>query len=167
MSPPQRQPPFRDSKSSLYEAALEVVKSSEQAATQLVSKPPARRRGWLMVLLLLALVGALLLLLRPVWLAGPQAPPPESPGIAAASLRLELLRERQRVFTFTRQHGHLPATLTETGSLGADIQYQATGPDGFLLSGRVGDSLITLRSTDPLPTFLGESLRRFKNRGTQ
>lgn len=167
MSAPQRPPQLRDSKSELYEAAREVMKAREQAAQLPKVKPPASRVTWLIVLLLVGLVGALLLLLRPVWLAGPTALPPESPGIAAASLRLELLRERQRVFVYERAHGRLPASLTETGSLRHDLQYLPSGPSQFSLSGRAGDSLITLRSTDSLPTFLGESLRRFKTRGAE
>lgn len=168
MSAPQRPPPLRDSKSSLYEAALDVVKSREQAAAQTVAPEAASSgRGWLLLLLLIGLLGALLLLLRPVWLAGPKSLPPESPGVAAASLRLELLRERQRVLVFSRQHGRLPATLKEAGSRRDDFQYVPAGPDAFRLSGRVGDSLITLGSTDSLPAFLGQSLQRLKNRGTE
>jgi hypothetical protein len=163
---PQRPPQLRDSKSNLYEAALQVVKAQEQAAAQAPRRPDAiRRPAGLVILLLLALIGALLLLLRPVWLAGPSAPPKEPPGVEAATLRLELLRERQRVFRYSSEHGRLPATLAETGSRRADFQY-APSVDGFSLSGRAGDSLITLRSTDSLPTFLGQSLQRFRRGGT-
>ena len=167
MSAPQRPPQLRDSKSDLYEAALQVVKAQEQAAAE---APPRRSRAArqpivLPILMLLALIGALLLLLRPVWLAGPTAPPKEPPGVEAATLRLELLRERQRVFRYSSAHGRLPATLAETGSLRADFQYAAS-ESSFSLSGRAGDSLITLRSTDSLPTFLGQSLQRFKRRAT-
>lgn len=166
MSLPQRPPQLRDSKSNLYEAALEVVKAQEHAAAQAPRRSAATGQpAGLMVLLLLALAGLLLLLLRPVWLAGPSAPPQEPPGVEAATLRLELLRERQRVFRYSSEHGRLPATLAETGSPRADFQY-APSVEGFSLSGRAGDSLITLRSTDSLPTFLGQSLQRFKRRET-
>lgn len=168
MTDPRREPLLRDSKSSLFNAAREVVKANEEAAFQSAqAKPPAQSHAGLLVLLLLALAAAALLLLRPVWLAGPAAIPPEPPGIAAASLRLELLRERQRIFVYSNQYGRLPANLTEAGVAVNGIQYQASGSVQFSLSGRVGDSLITLHSTDSLSTFLGESLRRFKDRGAE
>lgn len=159
--------PIRDTKSSLYEAAVAAVKSREevQAARALLRPWSQRRRGWHAGLLLIGLTGAVLLLLRPDWLAGPRAIPSEPPAIAAASLRLSLLRERQRVVSFERAHAHLPATLGEAGSDRADLGYQSLGPDAFRLWGSAGDSLITLRSSDSSETFLGASLRLLRHRG--
>jgi len=162
-TPPRESRPSRDSKSSLYEAALAAVKDRE-AATRRPHPRPRTRVRWMTILLLIALLAAILLLIRPVWLVGPDAPPREPEPIVAASFRLTLLRERQRVFDYTRQHGHLPATLVEAGSARNDIRFQATGADGFLLSGRAGDSLITLRSSDSMGAFLGESLKAIRNR---
>jgi len=164
LSSPQR-PPLRDSKSNLYEAALEVVKAREAAGTRPAFVTPAPRRGWMVGLLLLGLVGAILLLLRPSWLVGPDALPQETPAVAAASLRVTLLRERQRVITFSREHGYLPATLLEAGSARDDITYQRTGGEHFTLTAQAGDSLIRLGSGDSLSEFLGQSLQRIKNRG--
>jgi hypothetical protein len=165
LTQPQRPPPLRDSKSSLYEAALAVVKAQESTPRDPPLFKPGVGRGWMLVLLLLGLAGAILLLVRPLWLAGPDALPPESPSVAAASLRLTLLRERQRVLTFSREHGYLPATLGETGSTHDDIRYQATESGRFVLSAQTGDSLIRLGSGDSLTEFLGGSLQRIKNRG--
>jgi hypothetical protein len=165
LSAPQRPPPPRDSKSNLYEAALAVVQARDAASQQVPLFKPAAGRGWMIGLLLLGLAGAIILLVRPGWLTGPDTLPVESPGVAAASLRLTLLRERQRVLTFSREHGYLPATLGEAGSTRDDIRYQATGSGHFVLSAQAGDSLIRLGSADSLSEFLGESLLRFKTRG--
>lgn len=164
MTVPQRQPPSRDSKSNLYEAALAAVKDREDAVAQRPRPQQRTRVRWMTVLLLVALAAAVLLLVRPVWLAGPQAPVAEPPPIAAASLRLTLLRERQRVIDFLKLNGRLPANLSEAGVTGGDIHFEVTGPSSFLLSASAGDSLITLNSTDRLGTFLGESLRAIRNR---
>lgn len=161
--------PLRDSKSNLYEAAVAAVKDREVAAAQ-APRPDLvrpRRRGGMWFLLGLGLVGGALLLWQPVWLTGPDAPPPESPALAAASLRLSLLRERRRVTDFAQQHGRLPSTLSEAGSPLPELEFQPSGRDRFTLSGRVGDSLIVLRSTDSMETFLGGSLRVIKDRGRQ
>lgn len=166
MTPPQRPAPVRDTKSSLYEAAVAAVKDREVAAARAPRAAPPRQRGRTMrVALLLVLVGVLLLVLRPAWLAGPKAPPPESPGVAAASLRLTLLRERQRVFKFAKEQGRLPSGLIEVGGGQPGIEYSTSGPDAFRLTGRAGDSVITLQSGDSMAAFLGNSLRRLKDRG--
>lgn len=164
MTSPQRESrPPRDSKSNLYEAALAAVKDRQEAAQRPQARPRTRVR-WVTLLLLLGLIAAILLLVRPVWLVGPKAPPAESESIVAASFRLTLLRERQRVFDYTKRHGHLPATLVEAGSPRSDIRFQTTGPLAFNLSARAGDSLITLHSSDSLGAFLGESLKAIRNR---
>jgi hypothetical protein len=162
---PAPQAPVRDTKSSLYEAALAAVKDREEAARtqQRGFVPPRGRRRRLTILLVIAAAGAALLVARPDWLAGPDAPPPEPPGLAAASLRLTLLRERRRVTDFSRTRGRLPATLLEAGSGQDDLGYEASG-DLFRLWGTAGDSLISLRSTEPFGAFLGTSLRQIRNR---
>jgi hypothetical protein len=166
MTASERKPTLRDSKSSLYEAALAAVKAREDASAQR-PLPKRTRIPLLAILLLVAAAAAILLLLRPVWLVGPDAPPPESPGIVAASVRLTLLRERQLVVDYSKQHGHLPGSLNEVDNPRNDIRFQSTGPDQFVLSGIAGDSLITLHSTDTMSAFLGTTLRALRNRGRQ
>jgi hypothetical protein len=166
LTTPQRPAPARDSKSNLYEAALAAVKEREDAAGQRRHLPQETRVRWMTVLLLVALVAAILLLVRPVWLAGPQAPIAESPPLAAASLRLTLLRERQRVFDFLRINGRLPGSLGEAGVSGI-IRYEITGPGAFRMTASAGDSVITLTSSDSLGAFLGTSLHAIRNRGRQ
>jgi hypothetical protein len=156
----------RDSKSSLYEAAVEAVKSQEEllAARARLQLTPRRRR-WRAFLVVTALVGAGLLAVRPEWLAGPKGIPPEPPGIAAASLRLTLLRERRRVQNFEQERGHLPLSLGEAGSPLNELGFELFPPDDYQLWGQAGDSVITLHSTDSVRTFLGESLRLLRQRG--
>jgi hypothetical protein len=168
MSSPHRSAPLRDTKSSLYEAAVAAVKSREEvnAERARAARSPKRRRRFRVALVLIGLAGGVLLLLQPTWLTGPKTVPQEPPGIAAASLRLALLRERQRVTEFARAKGHLPATLHEIGEPNPEIHFDPVAfPQGaFRLWGRTGDSLITLRSSDSLATFLGRSLLAIKNR---
>ena len=167
MTVPERKSSPRDSKSNLYEAALAAVKAREDDA---VNRPRPKQRTripFLTILLLVALTAALLLLLRPVWLVGPEAPSSETPAVSAASLRLTLLRERDRVFDYSRRNGHLPANLGEAGIQAVNVSFRSTGPDRFVLSGVAGDSLITLHSTDTMSVFLGNTLQAIRNRGRQ
>jgi hypothetical protein len=162
-----RVPPARDTKSVLYEAALEAVQDrAAQARTRAEHQPRRGRRFPLVgVLLLIGAAGATLLIVRPVWLAGPTTLPPESPGVAAASMRVVLVRERDLVFTFQHRTGHLPASLAEAGSSAVGLEYRQDVA-GFSLTGHAGDSLITIRSTDSVATFLGDSFSRLRHRST-
>jgi hypothetical protein len=158
--------PLRDTKTNLYEAAVAAMQDvNETKAAAALKQAPERPGTWRLLLLLLGLAGALLLLLQPEWLAGPKAPPPETPAVATASLRLTLLRERQRVFDYARANGRLPSTLIEAGSGRTDLHYQLAGAEAFSISGSAGDSLVTLYSTDSMKAFLGTSLQAIKNRG--
>ncbi len=161
--------PGRDSKTNLYEAARAAIKDQEtKADSERVARLSATgRRRRVGVMFLVGLVGALLLILRPVWLVGPDSVPPEAPSIAAASLRLGLLRERQRVLDYYKSRGRLPATLADAGVTMPDLLYQVQGADGFLLTGQAGDSIITLHSADSMSTFLGSSLAAIRDRGRQ
>lgn len=160
--------PLRDSKSNLLEAARAAVKDREEKAVADVvaaRSVPRRRRMGLMGTI--GIAGLVLLLLQPAWLAGPGAPPPETAPIATASLRLTLLRERQRVVDYNRRHGRLPETLADAGGSLPDIRYERTGVGEFRLVGQAGDSSVVLLSSDSMRTFLGSSLTIIKNRGPQ
>ncbi len=159
-------PPAHDSKTDLLDAARAVVQERQEQAAQRASArmhPGVRRRvGFLS---LLSLVGVVLLLVRPAWLAGPKAPPAESPAIVEASLRLSMLRERQRVADFAKQNGRLPTSLAEAGSTAPGIGFEALPEQHFRLFAQAGDSLLVLRSTDSMSHFLGNSLSEIKHRG--
>lgn len=165
MKPPERTSTPQDTKSVLYEAALEAVQErAAQARARAEQRPKPKRRFPLMALLLaVGMIGGVLLLLRPTWLAGPDTLPAESPGVAAASMRVVLVRERELVLGFQRRTGRLPSSLAEAGSTAAGLEYRQD-ETGFRLTGRAGDSLITLRSTDSVTAFLGDSFSRLRHR---
>ena len=90
-----------------------------------------------------------------------------APAVAAASLRLTLIRERQRVFDFLQRTGRLPGTLVEAGGQAPGVHYTPGTDQTFSLAGEAGDSLITLHSGDSLTVFLGSSLQAVRDRGRQ
>ena len=158
--------PLRDTKTNLYEAAVAAMRDVNEAnAATRRAATTERAPAWRLVMLTVGLIGALLLLLQPAWLAGPVSLPQESAAVSSASLRLSLLRERQRVFDYSQAHGRLPTTLNEAGSARTDLHYQLVGAGDFTISGSAGDSLVTLRSTDSMKLFLGGSLHAIKYRG--
>jgi len=167
MKEPTPPPPIRDSKSTLYAAAVAAVKDRNEKAAAESRRPKPRSSAPTWVLALIGAAGLVILMLQPAWLVGPNTIPPEPAPIVAASMRLTLLRERQRVFDFANRRGHLPTDLGEAGAGTGlpEILYERTGGDNFRLSARVGDSLIVLRSTDAMSLFLGTSLKEIKNRG--
>lgn len=157
-----------DSKSNLLEAAQAVLKDRQEKASaerEARMHPAVRRRVG--VFALLGLAGLLLLILQPDWLGGPKAPPAEQPEVAVASLRLAMLRERQRIVDFAKRSGRLPATLSEVGSDVPGLGYEPDTGQQFKLIAQAGDSLIILYSQDSMSAFLGKSLSTIKNRGRQ
>ena len=159
--------PKHDSKTDLLEAARAVVQDRKVRADQerraAAMQPQVKKR--VSVLLLLSLIGVLLLVLQPAWLAGPTEAPPETPVIQEASLRLSMVRERDHVAAFIRQHGRLPSDLAEAGVSMAGLGYEALPGGAFRLFAQGKDSLLVLGSADSMSTFLGNSLRDLKNRG--
>ena len=164
---PPRPEPGRDSKSDLLQAAQAAVKDRGEAAVAAAAaaNTPAGRKRRLGTLAVLGVIGAVLLIIQPEWLVGPAAPPPETPAVATASLRLTLLRERDRVFAFQKRFGRLPATLGDAGVLTPGIAFQRAGSAEFTLQARLGDSLLVLSAADSGAAFLGRSLQIIRRRG--
>lgn len=159
--------PLRDSKSDLLDAARAVVKDSEAKATELAvasRSVPRRRLG---VLGTIGVAGLVLLAVQPVWLTGPKTAPPDPPPVAAAGLRVALLRQRQLVFDYARTHGRLPVSLAEAGDSLPGVRYDRGRDSAFTLTGSVGDSVVVLQSSEPQVVFLGNSLKILRNRGGQ
>lgn len=160
--------PLHDSKANLFEAAQAAIQDQESKldadrASRMAATGRRRRIG---VLGLVSVVGAVLLIVQPAWLSGPKGLPAETPSVAAASMRLTLLRERDRIRDYVRRTGRLPGSLAEAG--GAPTVTMTVLADGnFTLVGETTDSIITLHSADPVVGFLGESLRVVRNRGRE
>jgi hypothetical protein len=99
---------------------------------------------------------------RPEWVF-PAPVAAEAPEMTAASMRLSLVRERQRVERYREQNGRLPATLAEAGSTIPTIEI-ATSPDGsYLLRAVEGGTALELHSSEDVETFLGNSLQVILN----
>ena len=116
--------------------------------------------GWGLVLL--AIVAGWLFGSRPEWVF----PPPtvaEAPEVTVASMRLALVRERQRVERYREQNGRLPTTLAEAGSSLTNIEIAAGPGDSYLLRAVEGETALELHSSDSLESFLGNSLEVILN----
>ncbi len=160
--------PLRDSKTDLLEAAQAAVKDREEKAAELVvasSSIPRRRR--LGTLAVIGLAGVVLLALQPAWLIGPGAAPPDPPPMAAAGLRVAMVRQRQLLFNYARANGRLPRSLSETGDSLPGVRYTRRSDSTFTLTASAGGSEVVLQSSDTQAVFLGNSLRILKNRGAQ
>jgi hypothetical protein len=161
-------PPSRDSKSDLLDAARAAIRDGEEkallAAIAAREKPRKRRMG---VLAVIGVAGIVILIMQPMWLVGPKALPAETPAVAAASLRLEMFRHHSLIVNFTKAHGRLPTNLAEAGDRGTVVRYERTGDSTFRLTATVGDSLIVLQSTDSMEAFLGRAIAAIRNRGQQ
>jgi len=160
--------PSRDSKSDLLDAARAAIQDREEKAAEAARAgrlvPRKRRLG---VLILLGTAGLIILALQPMWLVGPKALPVEPPPVAAASLRLALVRQWSQIVEFARTRGRLPANLAEMGDSVPGIGFERTGEGAFRLTGHAGDSMIVLHSTDSIPAFLGQSIGIIRNRRQQ
>lgn len=162
------QDPLRDSKSDLLDAARAAVKDSEAKAAELaVASRSVPRRRRLGVLGTIGVAGLVLLAVQPVWLAGPRTVPPDPPPVAAAGLRVTLLKQRQLVFDYARTHGRLPISLAEAGDSLPGLHYNRGRDSTFTLTGSAGDSVVVLLSSDSQAVFLGNSLKILRNRGGQ
>lgn len=160
--------PSRDSKSDLLDAARAAIQDREvKAAEAAIAARMVPRKRRLGILILIGLAGIVLLVLQPMWLVGPKAPPPETPRVAIASVRLALLRQRSQIVNFTKARGRLPADLAEAGAIVPGVQYERTGDGAFRLIAGAGDSVIVLRSSDSMKPFLGRSIGIIMNRGQE
>lgn len=146
----------------------DLLRAAEEAVGQDRTRDDGRRGrqtrwgivGW--GLALLAVLAGWLFGTRPEWVF---APPPiaEAPEVTAASMRLALVRERQRVERYQEQNGRLPATLAEAGGTLPNIEI-ATSPDGsYLLRAVEGGTALELHSSDSVEAFLGNSLQVILN----
>ena len=99
---------------------------------------------------------------RPAWVF-PAPLAAEAPEVTAASMRLSLVRERQRVERYREQNGRLPATLAEAGSTIPTIEIAASPDGSYLLRAVEGATALELHSSESVETFLGNSLQVILN----
>lgn len=138
--------------------------TTTRLATAKLPFPAAKVRRpsnrWLVVVsvaALLATVGTLAAG-QPGWLV-PSWLEAESLEVTEASLRLAIVRERQRVEAYRVLHGQLPPTLEAAGGSVPGVRY-LLAPDGtYLLEADLGRSYVRLASTGSVQAFLGNSLQ--------
>ena len=149
-----------DSKKALLEAFDQVLKTqADERAERLASRPRTGGRPTVFLLVgifALLFVGAYLWLEQPGWLF-PAAPPPESTAVKEASLRIALANTARHVEHFRRTKGRLPAGLDEAGTTTSGIAYERRGGEEYVLYGANGAVRLTLKSTDSIPLFVGNS----------
>jgi hypothetical protein len=151
------------SKQALVEAFEQVLKTQAEAREAELRAAAARRPArfrvrpatWVALCILL-FTGAYLWVEQPEWVF-PPPPLPESTAIKEASLRISLANAAQHIERYRQKHGRLPATLQDTGTLTGGITYEVGGSSTYQLQGVNGPVRLSLRSTDPLSTFLGNS----------
>jgi hypothetical protein len=153
-----------NSKKALLDAFDEVLKMQGEERT---GRGAGRGLGrpmvitWISVFTLL-FTAAYLGLERPEWLF-PPAPALESTAVKEASLRIALANAARHVEHYRQQNGRLPAALDETGTAAGNILYEPIG-DGYRLRGVNGPVRLTLRSTDVLAAFVGNSFEIISSR---
>jgi hypothetical protein len=112
------------------------------------------RSKWWYAALILAITGNLYIWIgRPSWIVGDSVGPPteeEEDGM----LRFRMYLQGQRIETYTRANGTIPARLEDTGVPLEGMRYQQTGPQSWELLGEYGDAVLILRSSQPMAEFL-------------
>jgi len=153
-------------KQDLLEAAQAAIASKSGFGLPSGGGRGASATRWAMVWTGLTLAGACagyVAGVQPDW-AFPNKPVAESPELTVASMRLSLVRERQRVEAFRQREGRLPTSLTEAGGTATNIEMVAQPGNGYLLRTVQNGTALELRSSEPLDAFLGNSLQLILNR---
>lgn len=155
-----------DLKRALLEAAQAAVTDAEHKADEArrSSQPRRARLSPMIAAAIASGIGLYLLVARPAWFVTPP-PPPDPPAIAAASVRLTLAREANRVHRFLADSGRLPASMAEAGSTVSAVEYERLNDSGYVLRAVGGSGAVRLSSRDSLPLFIGNSLRLIMARG--
>ncbi len=154
-----------DTKAALLEAAQEALESEAENRKKNGHIARLRRRKALPTLFALTMAfSAYALLTRPAWLQKPP-PPPESPAVQEATLRLTMYTHAIRVQRFVEEHRRLPRSLAEVGVEGQGIRLEPLENNQFAIQGTSGTLELTLRSTDQMREFLGDSFEVLAGRG--
>lgn len=114
---------------------------------------------------ILAVLVAYLAVAQPEWVFTPPETP-EPPEVVAASMRLMLVRERQRVESFKFRTGRLPSSLVEAGGHNPAAELVPEPGGAYIIRALQGGAALELRSTDSVEAFLGNSLQVILSRGS-
>lgn len=164
---PTPSPPHGDSKRALLEAKEILVRDEAERESNSKDDGTETRKSRLLPFLFIATVafGAYLLVATPAWLITPP-PPPESPEIVEASLRVAMWQQALHVERYHEQEGKLPADLPQAGApVVHGVSYHQVSEDSYLITGNNEDTDLVLRSEESFDDFLGESLKTIANRG--
>jgi hypothetical protein len=155
-----------DTKQALLDAAQSAVESeTELRKTRGQGRKRLPRRRVLPTIFALTVAFSLYALLtRPAWLQTPP-PPPDTPAIQEANLRIIMYTQAMRVERFVEEHGQLPATLAEASAAAEGTRIEPLRDNTFVLHGTTGAVELTLKSTDVMRDFLGNSFEVLAARG--
>jgi hypothetical protein len=165
---PAPSPAASPEKKALLEAFDTVLKTQAEVRQAERTAADARRRSrgfsrLLMVVCATIIVFASVYLYveRPEWVF--PAPPPESPAMREASLRISMANAAQHIERYRQQTGQLPMTLQQAGAHGAGIRYERTTA-GYRLLGEGDGVRVALNSGEPLSRFIGRSFEVISRR---
>ncbi len=154
-----------DTKQALYEAAQSALASEAERQREQRRQPRQRRRKLIPGVFALTVAFSLYAVLtRPAWLQTPP-PPPDTPAVQEANLRVIMYTQAMRVERFVEENGRLPTTLSEAHAAAEGTRLEALGDTAFTLHGTTGTVTLTLRSTDAMRDFLGNSFEVLASRG--
>jgi hypothetical protein len=156
---PQPSPSEEDRKQALLDAAQAALADAKNRADRADRQGHSSRARFspLASGFIASAIGLYLLVARPAWFLTPP-PPPDPPEIAAASVRLTLVREASLVQRFQADSGRLPVSMAEAGSAVAGVQYDRLTDSSYVLRAVHGLDTVRLSSRDSVPLFLGNSL---------
>jgi hypothetical protein len=100
---------------------------------------------------------------NPSWLAF--SPPPISPELADAGMRMEVFQHALLVEEFFVSRGRLPNDLVEAGGPSRAVEYQPIGDRDYRLVLFGPQGQVEYVSTDPLETFIGNAAQIIRQGG--
>ena len=159
MTEQQPSPSEEDRKQALLDAAQAALADAKSRADEADRQDHSARTRLspLISCCIASAIGLYLMVARPAWFITPP-PPPDPPDIAAASVRLTLVREASRVQRFQADSGRLPLSMAEAGSDVTGVQYDRLPDSSYVLRAVQGRDTVRLSSRDAVPLFLGNSL---------
>ena len=163
---PTPSPPQGDSKRALLEARESAIQDEAERRDNSRDDDRGPRKSRFLPFAFIASVGFGLYALgaQPAWLVTPP-PPPESPVIVEASLRVAMWQEALYVERYRSEEGRLPVDLAEAGAPDvAGVSYHQVSDDSYLITGSNGEADLVLRSEESFDDFVGESLKTLANR---